>query len=139
MSIQPSLVFRSLVALGAMVFALSCSSSQDDVIAERIKAVGTVCVEGDPCAAEVAAAANSGPMSAEDVYKQYCAACHDSGAAGAPKYQNAGDWGMRLAAGIDTVYANAINGKGGMPARGLCMNCSDDEIRQTVDLMVEGL
>ncbi|MGB2105947.1 MAG: c-type cytochrome, partial [Porticoccaceae bacterium] len=43
----------------------------------------------------------------------------------------------RLTKGIETVYANAINGIGAMPAKGLCMDCSDDEIIATIDYMLE--
>lgn len=130
----------AIAMITLLVAAGSFSSSQDEAIAERIKAVGTVCVEGQDCANSVAAAGSSGgPKSAQEVYDSGCAACHTAGVAGAPKFQEAADWSDRLAAGLDTVYANAINGKGGMPARGLCPTCSDDEIKAAVDLMIEGI
>ena len=132
-------ISRVLVALSAALFAISCSSSQDDAIAERIKAVGTVCVQGDDCAAEQTVASSGGARSVEEIYNSGCAACHNSGAAGAPKYRIAADWESRLSAGLETVYANAINGKGGMPPRGLCPTCSDDEIKEAVDYMIEGI
>lgn len=131
---------RVLVALAAGIFAISCSSSQEDVVAERIKSIGDVCVEGDDCAKSLTVASAGGAAkSAEDIYNTGCAACHTSGAAGAPKYRNAGDWADRLSAGLDTVYSNAINGKNGMPPKGLCPSCSDDEIKSAVDYMIEGL
>lgn len=114
------------------------AGSIEDAIADRIKAVGSVCVAGDDCAKGLLLAA-AGPKSGEEVYNQSCLACHSSGAAGAPKFRNAGDWAARLAAGLDTVYANAIGGIGAMPAKGLCMSCSDDEIKAAVDHMIEGL
>ena len=129
---------RGLASVIALVMVLCAQLSYaDSGIAERIKAVGTVCVEGESCAENLTVAA-AGPKSAEEVYKT-CAACHDTGAAGAPKFRNAADWSSRLSAGIETVYANAINGKGGMPAKGLCMSCSDDEIKAAVDHMIQGL
>ena len=128
-------IMLSLVAL--LWVSVSYADQQGEGIAERIKAVGTVCVEGEACAENLTLAA-AGPKSAEEVYKT-CAACHNSGAAGAPKYRDAADWASRLSGGLDAVYANAINGKGGMPARGLCSSCSDDEIKAAVDYMIEGL
>ena len=130
---------RSLAIVMTISLALSAqlSHADDNGIAERIKAVGTVCVEGESCADNLTIA-SAGPKSGEEVYKT-CAACHASGAAGAPKYRNADDWAGRLSAGLDTVYANAINGKGAMPAKGLCMSCSDDEVKAAVDHMIEGL
>ncbi len=128
-------------ALLSVVIAFSAfanAGSVEDAIAERIKPVGSVCVAGDDCAKGLLLAA-AGPKSGEEVYNQSCLACHSSGAAGAPKFRNAGDWTARLAAGLDTVYANAIGGIGAMPAKGLCMSCSDDEIKAAIDHMIEGL
>ncbi|MDP6968020.1 MAG: c-type cytochrome [Gammaproteobacteria bacterium] len=112
-------------------------------IAARIGKVGSVCVEGEECKAPVAAASAapavaSGPRSGADVYTAACSACHSTGAAGAPKLGDAGAWAPRIAKGTDTLITNAINGINGMPARGLCMDCSDDEIKAAVEHMVAG-
>lgn len=127
-----------LLSLVIAFSAFANAGSVEDAIAERIKPVGSVCVAGDDCAKGLLLAA-AGPKSGEEVYNQSCLACHSSGAAGAPKFRNAGDWTARLAAGLDTVYANAIGGIGAMPAKGLCMSCSDDEIKAAIDHMIEGL
>lgn len=129
----------ALLSVPAVIFALQVNAtSVEDSIAENIKAVGSVCLQGDDCAASMQVAA-AGPRSGEDVYNTSCLACHASGAAGAPKTRVAEDWTARLSAGIDAVYANAINGKGAMPAKGLCMQCSDDEIKAAVDYMIQGI
>jgi cytochrome c5 len=52
------------------------------------------------------------------VYKSACASCHDNGAAGAPRFNNAGDWSGRLGKGYDALLTSVIKGKGAMPARG---------------------
>ncbi|WP_321787579.1 c-type cytochrome [Paraburkholderia sp. J94] len=54
----------------------------------------------------------------EQVYQAVCSACHSSGAAGAPKFGNAGDWAPRIAQGYDTLWHTALSGKGAMPPRG---------------------
>ncbi|MFC0402554.1 c-type cytochrome [Paraburkholderia rhizosphaerae] len=54
----------------------------------------------------------------EEVYKAVCSACHASGAAGAPKFTNTGDWAPRIAQGFDTLWHTALTGKGAMPPRG---------------------
>ncbi|WP_321879626.1 c-type cytochrome [Paraburkholderia bannensis] len=54
----------------------------------------------------------------EQVYQAVCSACHASGAAGAPKFGNSGDWAPRIAQGYDTLWHTALSGKGAMPARG---------------------
>jgi cytochrome c5 len=65
-----------------------------------------------------------------------CAACHDSGAAGAPVVGNAENWASRLEKGTEELYANAINGIGAMPPKGGNMNLSDEEVKAIVDYMI---
>ena len=58
---------------------------------------------------------------------------------GAPKYASLEDWAPRIDLGIDNLTKSAIAGKGGMPARGTCMDCSDNEIKLTVQYMLDSL
>ena len=53
-----------------------------------------------------------------DVYKAQCAACHETGAAGAPKIGDAGAWGPRIKTGYDALLASALKGKGAMSPQG---------------------
>lgn len=54
----------------------------------------------------------------EQVYQVQCAACHDSGAAGAPKIGDNAAWASRTASGYETLLNSALNGKGAMAAQG---------------------
>ncbi len=136
---------RQLISLGcvlgvgllASALAWSQSSVEKD-IAERIAPAGSVCMAGEACAAAPTVAASSnGPRSGEEIYNASCNTCHGVGVAGAPRLGEPADWTDRIAQGTDTLYAHAINGIGGMPAMGLCATCSEDEIKATVDYMVE--
>ncbi|MFL3646534.1 MAG: c-type cytochrome [Cellvibrionales bacterium] len=71
------------------------------------------------------------------IYAKHCVGCHSSGVGGAPVMGDAAAWASRTAQGLETVYANAINGIRGMPLMGTCSSCSDADIRATVDLMLE--
>ena len=84
----------------------------------------------------VVAEAAAEAFSAEASYNTSCAACHGSGVLGAPKLGSAGDWAARIAAGLDTIYSNAINGKGGMPARGGAA-ITDEQVKAVVDYMLD--
>ena len=112
-------------------------------IAERIKKVGAVCVEGTDCSAALVApieVASVGGSSVEANYNKTCATCHNAGVAGAPKMDDADAWGPRLAKGMDTLYSSAIIGMPpAMPAKGMCFSCSDDELKALVDYMVESV
>ncbi len=70
--------------------------------------------------------------SGEQVYTAACAACHTSGAAGAPKLGDAGAWGARIGQGYDTLVSHAINGIRGMPAKGGNPDLADVEVARAV-------
>ncbi len=69
-------------------------------------------------AATTASTAKGDPAKGQAVYAANCAACHDSGVAGAPKRGDKAAWGPRLAQGYAGLYQAALNGKNGMPAKG---------------------
>lgn len=130
----------TVAGLGLVISVASFAAPDlTEAMNERLKPVGEVCMAGDNCAAApVAEVASSGPRSGEDVYTTKCSACHGTGAAGAPKYGSADDWGPRASQGLDTLYTHALNGFKGMPAKGLCMDCSEDEVKSAVEYMVNG-
>jgi cytochrome c5 len=121
-------------AVAVFASAIAFAAVKDD-ISSRLSPVGNLCMSGDDCAAAPIVVA-SGPRSGEDIYGKSCIACHASGAAGAPKLGDIPAWVPRIGQGIDTLYTHAIKGFNGMPAKGLCMDCSEDEIKVTVDYMV---
>jgi cytochrome c5 len=72
----------------------------------------------------------------ENIYTAYCAVCHDSGSAGAPKITDSADWTNRMKQGMPVVLAHAINGYNSMPPRGACPTCSDAEIKAAVEYII---
>ena len=107
-------------------------------IAERLRPVGRVCVDGEDCGAAAATTdVASGPRSGADVYGAACVACHASGAAGAPVKGDQAAWEPRISKGLDTLTQHTVDGFGAMPAMGMCMDCSEDEIRAAVEYLVD--
>jgi cytochrome c5 len=97
-------------------------------------------------ASAVAAAAASAPAAAENVvgkatYGKTCSLCHAANVAGAPKPGDKADWAPRIAQGMDVLYKHALEGytgaKGQMPARGGAATLSDDDVKATVNYMVD--
>lgn len=125
------------------VFFIGMTAAADpseEALIARIQKVGTVCVQGTVCAGpqQAIAPAATGGFEVASVYDQSCATCHNLGVAGAPKFADASQWAPRLSKGMDVLYNSAINGMlPAMPARGMCFNCSDDEIKALVDYMVD--
>ena len=115
--------------------ALALSERQRALIAERLAPPAVVCMQGQSCAAAVLPAVAGEPRSGEKIYQSACVSCHAMGVAGAPML---GDpvWEERLVAGVEALYRTSIDGKGGMPPRGACPNCSDEELRRAVDYIL---
>jgi cytochrome c5 len=69
------------------------------------------------------------------VYTAVCAACHGTGAAGAPKVGDAAGWSARIAQGYDTLVQHAIQGIRAMPAKGGNPDLDDVEVARAVVYM----
>ena len=74
---------------------------------------------------------------AEKLYDTNCALCHATDAMGAPAVGDHDAWAAVIAQGIDKVNSNAINGTGGMPAKGGNMDLSDQQVIDIVKFMVD--
>ena len=73
----------------------------------------------------------------EEVYNAVCKSCHTSGILNSPKYGDKAAWSKRLSKGKATLYANAINGIGAMPAKGGRPDLSEKLIEMSVDYILE--
>ena len=51
------------------------------------------------------------------MYQVQCAACHNAGAAGAPKFADAAAWAPRIKTGFESLWNSALKGKGAMAAQ----------------------
>jgi len=89
-----------------------------------------------PAAAPAAGAATA---DGEQIYREACAFCHDSGAMGAPLRSDRAYW---ITAGADRarLYERSINGysgtRGVMPAKGGRIDLSDEAVRSAVDRLL---
>lgn len=77
------------------------------------------------------------------IYEQNCMACHGEGVAGAPRVGDVEAWKDRQSKGIDAMVTIVIEGvqgySGAMPPRGGNPNLSDEQIRTTVQYMLDQL
>lgn len=85
-----------------------------------------------PTPAEASADASRG----RTVYQSACAACHTTGVAGAPKLGDGAAWTPRINAGVATLHANALKGKGAMPPKGGNASLADADVRAAVDFII---
>ncbi len=102
------------------------NSQSPEAIAARLKPVA------DEGFTLVDASAPRQLKAGAEVYNAACAACHNAGAAGAPKFGDAGAWGARIKQGYDTLVSHAIKGIRGMPAKGGNPDLDDIEVARAV-------
>ncbi|MFM7532083.1 MAG: c-type cytochrome [Rubrivivax sp.] len=115
----------NFVALGDKP-AAGTDAFKPEAVAQRIAPVARVELKD---ASDVAAL-----KTGEQVYQGQCAACHNVGAAGAPKLGDAAAWAPRLKTGYDALLNSALKGKGAMAAQG-GGDYSDFEIARAVVYM----
>lgn len=129
-----SLLAALILTLPALAFATAGAGTADEIRA-RLMPAGVLCLKGEGCGGAVATGGGGGPRDGEAIYNQFCFACHAAGVGGAPVLGDADAWAPRVAKGMDALYESTYNGINAMPARGTCMDCSDEELRSTVDWM----
>ena len=74
-------------------------------------------------------------MTPDQLYQGACVACHSTGAAGAPKLGDSGEWSSRLAKGLESLISSAINGVGAMPPRG-GSKYDDDQMKAVIEYIL---
>ncbi len=76
--------------------------------------------------------------SGEDLFNSTCSTCHAPAIApamGSPAAHDVAAWAPRLANGMDAAVASAKAGKGAMPPMGMCMDCTDDQLKAAIEFM----
>ncbi|MCB5161440.1 c-type cytochrome [Marinomonas algarum] len=79
----------------------------------------------------------SAERSGEKIFYSYCVACHISGVAGAPKLGSKADWQPHINKSMATLLKNSITGIKAMPPRGMCSDCTDQELENTIQFMID--
>ena len=90
---------------------------------------------GGHWAEPVSRTAKAPERSGERIVEMQCAKCHKDGVGGAPRIGDRSAWIPRLKPGLDVVVRSAINGHGGMPARGGMADLTDAELRSAIIYM----
>lgn len=107
--VVPVFVIIGLVQYVSSADKAGAGASQTEMAkAQRLQKIGLVEIRD----------ANRPLRSGEEVFKGQCAACHATGAAGAPKFADAAAWGPRLAQGLEGLVHSAPKGKGAMAPQG---------------------
>lgn len=74
---------------------------------------------------------------ADQIVKERCSTCHAEGKNGAPRIGDKEAWVKRAQPGFDSLVRSAIQGHGGMPARGGMASLTDEEMKGAVTYMFQ--
>lgn len=80
------------------------------------------------------------PDAGRKIFKEFCASCHANPPlieVHAPLIGDHKAWQIRRKMGMDTLLNITINGQGAMPARGGCFECSDEQLRKTIQYILK--
>ena len=134
---QRRLIASVLLIVGS-AYIYAVPPGTDEEISARLEPFGNLCRTGDDCGATTTGP-SGGVLSGQQVYDQFCFACHTVGVGGAPKLGAGDEWAPRIDKGMDVLMASTLNGLNAMPAKGTCMNCSDDELTAAVNYMLDSI
>lgn len=112
--------FFCLIMVGALAgCGDSSSTARPHIVAESVKRVPQ-----DP---DIAA-----------IYQRSCRSCHTVAATGAPLTGDTAAWAPRMEKGKNVMLDSVVNGFGGMPPFGLCMDCSAEQFEALIQFMAAG-
>lgn len=80
------------------------------------------------------------PKAGEKIFKEFCRTCHDKKPlidVPAPRIGNKKIWEKYQKLGKSLLLELTIKGVGAMPARGGCFECSDEQLAQAIQYMLD--
>jgi cytochrome c5 len=120
------------VVAGIGLMSVGCGQAPDGKIAQPQSAANAEMADVS------GAAAGPAPHPGEAIYQNYCFSCHTPGLSGSPKTGDKEAWAPRIAKGPDLLLASTIEGiPPAMPPRGMCFDCSDEDLAAAISYMVE--
>jgi len=129
--------YALFVILVLVAFLAAGCSEKKEPEKQEAKAAATVMKDDAKKVSAVSEASKIiAEKSGEKIYHKFCITCHGTGAAGAPKLGDKAAWEPRIKTGKDTLFQKAWNGLNAMPPKGLCMECTEQDIKDTIDYML---
>ena len=130
---RPLVIFLSTFFLTISVTTSANHLSKEE-IDKRTQPVGKVTIAAAETATTTEPAA---PRSGDVIYNSLCIACHSTGLANAPKAGDSAKWSALMEVGMDSLVDSAKKGKNAMPPMGTCADCTDEELKNAIQFMVD--
>lgn len=128
------LIYATAIAAG---FLISCGEAEKR--AEKpVEKVQQTPLSPTEAEIEYADTAEPADQPLADLYNRSCISCHSVDGAGAPLTGHTQEWKRRLAIrGMEGLLASTVNGRETMPAMGMCMDCTNEQLEALIAYMVE--
>ncbi len=79
------------------------------------------------------------PDEGKQIVQHFCSNCHDQRPLinlGAPRPGEKADWLVRLNQGFEILFKHSSEGYHAMPPRGGCFECSDEQLKKAIQVML---
>jgi cytochrome c5 len=80
------------------------------------------------------------PDAGKKIFKEYCSTCHAKEPMidiRAPRIGDKAAWRPKGKLGVDVLLKITIQGVAAMPSRGGCFECSDEQLRETIQYILD--
>jgi len=81
------------------------------------------------------------PNRGKIIYNRYCKQCHEEGKGpieGAPRRGDQWAWAALKKSGMDSLIYYTMNGVDGMPIKGTCTDCTQEELEDAIIYLMQG-
>lgn len=135
------IIIAIIIAINLFVSkVMKVNVAYKETLSQRISPLGLVYLDGEISIKKATIVKKEKTQrTGKNIYTSICSTCHKTGIADAPKFGNKSDWAPRIKQGIATLLKVAISGKGSMPPRGTCLECSDTELKSAILHMLSGV
>lgn len=135
MNILKYVIFFTIIV--TTTHAHADAEQSTEAIEKRIKPVGRVNIAAPKTPVQAGTHAAASIDKPKKIYQAHCKACHESGLLGAPKFGVTSAWEIRVKQGLPVLVDHVVKGYKAMPAKGLCPECTDEDIKATVEYMLQ--
>ncbi len=118
------------------VLGLLLTACSNEAVVEQV-AVSAEPLQASAAQIEYAEFAEPSDIYLAEIYNRSCTSCHSVDGAGAPLTGHSEEWNRRLTLrGERGLLASTLKGSEGMPAMGMCADCSEDDFQSLINFMM---
>ena len=134
------LISLSLLISGALGFTISWYVHHSEQQLSEISSLDTPIIQTYHSPISFVKQLKDDPDAGRKIFKEFCTSCHGVNPIidiHAPRIGDKKVWKGLRQLGIDSLLKLTIKGVKAMPARGGCFECSDQQLRETIEYILQ--